>query len=120
MYKLIGCFMVGLVGALAQAALQNEARAGGDRCESWISYEHPVTMSSCSYPDGSSGYYIVENRGTSAAKVCWTVHANNGKSSRSCYLHLEAGAKSEGSCFSCGAKNGGTRSIQLESYERRD
>lgn len=117
MYKIIGCFMVGVLGTLVQPALQNEAQAGGDRCESWISYAHPVTMSSCSYANGGSGYYSIENRGTSAAKICWTVVANDGKRHRGCYLELAAGAKSEGSCFSCGANNGGTRSIELEVYE---
>lgn len=109
--------MVGLLGALVLPALHNEARAGGDRCQSWIHSGYPVTMSSCSYANGASGYYSIENRGTTAAKICWTVVFNDGRTDPSCHLELAAGAKSEGACFSCGTNNSGTRTIQLRSYE---
>lgn len=93
--------------------------AMADVCETWIDKGNAVTMAACSYTNGGSGYYRVTNNGANAAKVCWTVVLNSGKKSSGCNLDLGAGKTTEGSCFSCGAKNGGARLIALDSYKAK-
>ena len=103
---------------LATLALCGFAPAAmADVCETWIDKGHPVTMAACSYPSGGSGYYTITNNGSNAATVCWTVVLNSGKKSTGCYSGLGAGKATNGSCFSCGAKNGGARQIVLDKYK---
>lgn len=106
------CVLVATTGLF----LGTRVQASGAQCLSWDSDKYPLVVSACSYESGSSGYYIIENRGDVAAHVCWTVISNSGMESRSCHLHLDAGAKTEGSCYTCGLKNGGTREIRITSY----
>jgi hypothetical protein len=69
------------------------------------------------YDNGGSGYYKVTNRGTQPATVCWTIEFNDGKKNRGCHSALGAGKETTGSCFSCGGKNAGARSMALTKYE---
>jgi len=91
--------------------------AVADVCETWIDKANAVTMAACSYESGGSGYYKITNNGSNAAKVCWTVVLNSGKKSSGCHSALGVGKTTNGSCFSCGAKNGGARLITLDSYK---
>jgi hypothetical protein len=100
-----------LAMAFATAALAK------DRCESWTHRGYPVSFQACSYEDGGSGYYVVENNGTRAATVCWTINFNNGRSEKGCHSGLGAGQNSSGSCFLCGGKNTGVKDFTLLKYE---
>lgn len=97
-----------LVGANAYAA---------DRCDVWANQAYPVVLKACSYENGGSGYYVIENTGSTAAKVCWSVNFNNGRTDKGCNSNLGAGESSKGSCFSCGSQNSGAHSITLLKYE---
>jgi hypothetical protein len=88
-----------------------------DRCESWTHRGYPVSFQACSYENGGSGYYVVENNGTRPATVCWTINFNDGRSENGCHSGLGAGDASRGSCFRCGSKNGGARDFTLRKYE---
>lgn len=96
--------------------------SNGETCSSWQvipagNYTRgvPVKLSICSYVDGGSGYTVVENNGSNA-DVCSTVFFNDGKQSSGCYTGMPAGKVSRASCYSCGTKNGGAKSIQLTKY----
>ena len=102
--------------AFALLALAATA-AHADRCVGWEQPGQLVSLESCSYDNGGSGYYKVTNRGTRPATVCWTMEFNNGKKDRGCHSSLGAGKESTGSCFHCGGKNTGTRSMALTKYE---
>ncbi len=87
-----------------------------DICDSWTDYAHKVTMQACSYPDGKSGYYKVTNHSGQAARVCWTMVTNSGKTSDRCHSGLGHNESSTGSFFQCGKKNDGCQAIRLKSY----
>lgn len=91
----------------------------GDRCESWEHRGYPVSFQACSYENGGSGYYVVENNGRSPAAICWTVNFNDGRSDNGCNSNMAPGESTRGSCFRCGSKNGGARDFTLRSYETR-
>lgn len=90
-----------------------------DQCYSWGHRAYPVTMEACSYTSGGSGYYKITNDGNQTAQVCWTVVFNDGRKDSGCNSNLGPGQSTRGSCFSCGAKNGGARHILLEKYNVR-
>lgn len=91
-----------------------------DICTSWQVIGAPIRLSTCSYSSGGSGYYVVENNSGAIAEVCWSVRFNaGGKPSDGCYSHMPSGTVSSGSCFSCGRKNGGAKSIELRTFKSR-
>ncbi len=88
-----------------------------DSCTSWQVIGAPVKFSTCSYESGGSGYIVVENNNSPATtNICWTTYLNNGTPEKGCYTNMPRDAIMSASCSSCGAKNGGARSIALTRF----
>lgn len=76
---------------------------------------NPVAFQTCSNKDGNSGYLVIENLGDRSADICWTVIFNNGKQDRGCHSNMGPG-KERISCYYCGTKHGGIKTVQLTKY----
>ncbi len=101
--------------ALVAASLLLGGSAMADSCDSWTHNAYPVRFSACSYPDGKSGYTIVQNNGNREARICWTAVFNDGRTRDGC-APISAGESRTASCASCGHRNAGVTHILLKSY----
>lgn len=86
----------------------SEARAQPSSCyRTFWPNGRAVEMEACEYEGGGSGYTILRNNTNRDMSVCWTLHFNNGRSSRACKLVVRSREESKGSCYLCSHKNSG-------------
>ncbi|MEH3085383.1 MAG: hypothetical protein PGN26_02320 [Xylophilus ampelinus] len=91
-----------------------------DICTSWQVIGAPVSFSTCSYAGGGSGYFAFQNGSASPADICLTLRFNNPEKSpsKTCNSSMPSAKIIKESCFSCGQKNGGVRSVTLNKFDK--
>lgn len=92
-----------------------------NNCSKWTwDNENRFEMSLCERSSGGSGYYILHNLTDRTLSVCWTIHFQNGKSSKGCRSSLEPREDSSASCYNCAPRNGGgITGVDLRKIEER-
>ena len=117
------------IAAMMEAAMNGRMAAGQAQdnvatetaqrnCSTWELMRTVVTMTACANNTGRSGYYEIRHFGDQRARICWTLHYNNGAEARGCRT-MDPGEEGRGSCFSCNPANTGVRAITLRSYTPR-